>query len=262
MNKRSNDGFIVLIIFLLYSLQCLAEQENIDTITVVYDNAYPPYMEGNMGAVSGLYPILVKNIFARANINVVQEGLPWKRALQIGKNGLVAVAGVYPNEERKINFVFSKPLYSEQLVIYVRIDNQFSYSSIADLKGKSVGIVLGYSYGEQFDEMVTSKQIMVYTTKDNASNFTMLERGRIDLLIAEKESSKVLISANGLQDDVVQLPVPFYSSDAYLVIAKNSPLQDALHLFNFHLTKSRKSGLYQQWVQTFFNKSLEKQMGK
>ena len=52
------------------------------------------------------------------------------------------MAGIYRNEERQRKYLFSRPIYREELVVYARRGHAMApYSGIASLYGKRVGVL-------------------------------------------------------------------------------------------------------------------------
>ena len=77
---------------------------------------------------------------------------PWKRLLQNLNEGEGLAFGLSKTKERAQTLRFSLPAFATHVWVVVRSDMAFSFSSIADLQGKIVGIVRGSSYGDEFDK--------------------------------------------------------------------------------------------------------------
>ena len=61
------------------------------------------------------------------------------------------MVSIYKNNMRLNIFDYSDPLFEEHLAVYVKKGKGFSYTRLSDLRGKSIGLVRGWSYGEDFD---------------------------------------------------------------------------------------------------------------
>jgi polar amino acid transport system substrate-binding protein len=54
--------------------------------------------------------------------------------------------------EREAIFDFSEPVVYQYLWLVTRVDRQFEFKTIQDLKGKVIGVVRGSKYGGEFDQ--------------------------------------------------------------------------------------------------------------
>ena len=85
------------------------------------------------------------------NIQIIHQRSPWPRAIRAAENGEGVLYGVSKTREREKIFHFSLPIQSKYLFLVTRDDAQFPFQSMADLKGKTIGIPRGYSFGDEFD---------------------------------------------------------------------------------------------------------------
>lgn len=168
----------VLIWFSISSL-CYA----VEPVKISVDLANPPFMYVKNGKAAGLYPFLVQEVFRKMEIPVTIQPLPWKRAIKEADAGQAGIAGIYKNPEREKKYDYSQALFQEKLVIFVRKENLFSYQKIDDLKGKKIGVIRGWSYGEKFDTAREKGMFVVEEAKGDAQNFKKLLRNRIDCVI-------------------------------------------------------------------------------
>ncbi|MCX7217652.1 MAG: transporter substrate-binding domain-containing protein [Burkholderiales bacterium] len=77
---------------------------------------------------------------------------PWTRLLQHAENGDGLVWAMTKNQERLRIFHYSQPIFRRYVWIATRSDASFKFASLADLKGKTLGLVRGASYGDDFDQ--------------------------------------------------------------------------------------------------------------
>ncbi|MET3116078.1 polar amino acid transport system substrate-binding protein [Undibacterium sp. GrIS 1.8] len=85
------------------------------------------------------------------NINFDPHRYPWNRLLQRLAEGEGLAFGLSKTKERMQTLHFSIPAFGNYIWMVTQSDMTFPYASIADLKTKTVGIVRGSSYGEEFD---------------------------------------------------------------------------------------------------------------
>ncbi|WP_342116729.1 substrate-binding periplasmic protein [Pseudoduganella sp. OTU4001] len=77
---------------------------------------------------------------------------PWPRVERSARSGEGLVFGLPKNEPRLAALNYSAAALSNTLWLATRNDNTFTFSSLADLQGKTVGAVRGYGYGEAFEQ--------------------------------------------------------------------------------------------------------------
>lgn len=167
-----------------------------EPLLVTVDDNNPPFMYARNGQASGVYPAIVRIAFARMGVPVTLEAKPWARALSELDRGQAAVAGIYRTDARAQRFDFSDPLLTENIAVFVRNPQSYKFSGIADLAGKTVGTVRGWSYGDAFD---SARRRGLFTTEDTGSdqqNFQKLASGRLDAVIAIEEAGLAIVQAS------------------------------------------------------------------
>jgi ABC-type amino acid transport substrate-binding protein len=76
---------------------------------------------------------------------------PWNRLLQNLNNGEGLAFGLSKNQERLQTLHFSEPVYANYIWLVTRSDAVFPFAGVRDLRGKSLGVTRGTSYGDEFD---------------------------------------------------------------------------------------------------------------
>ena len=226
-----------------------------EKIVVAVDAEYPPYMYGNAKEAKGLYPKLISAVFSKMGVEAEITALPWKRALRYGEEGKVAIGGIYKNNERLEIYDYSDPIYEESLAIFVNKGNTFKFEGMNDLKGKKVGINLGWSYGEEFDKARKEK---IFTTDEAQSNFLNLKKlthMRVDCVVMDTLAASQIIEKEKLGSDVERLAKPATVNFAYLVIAKSQNKKKLLAEFNKTLAAMKTDGTYAKVVDDFIKGS-------
>lgn len=77
---------------------------------------------------------------------------PWNRAVKIASTEGGLIFGLSLTPEREAIFDFSEPVVYQYLWLVTRVDRQFEFKTIQDLKGKIIGVVRGSKYGGEFDQ--------------------------------------------------------------------------------------------------------------
>jgi len=155
---------------------------------VYFDELNPPYMYGLGDSAAGMYPAMLRAIYAKLGLSVRCVAVPWVRALAEVRKNPVGIGGLYKNAERERIFDFTDPLSLERLAVYTVRSSSGPISSLADLAGLRVGVIRGWSYGGEFDQAVVEGR---FTTEENVGdslNFQKLANGRLDAVISVIES--------------------------------------------------------------------------
>jgi len=245
--------FLVLFIALFFAVKSAAQNKK---MVVAVDDSYYPYMYGSENNAKGLYVQQIAAIFLRLGMEVEFTALAWKRALQKGDKGAAAVGGIYKNINREQVFDFSQPIFEEELVVFVRKDSAFPFSTLADLKDHKVGLVYGWSYGSTIDKARKEDIFAVEESNNNAVNFKKLIRGRVDCIIVDRIAGAVLIKEMQLGNKVEMLSVPASINQTYLVFAKSYNQRILMARLNNALARMQKDGSYKRLVRDFFKENL------
>ncbi|MFZ6769732.1 substrate-binding periplasmic protein [Undibacterium sp. Di26W] len=86
-------------------------------------------------------------------IKILHVRNSWPRALIAAENGEGVLYGVSKTRERERLFHFSLPVQSKYIYLVTRSDATFKFHSVTDLKGKTIGIPRGISFGDDFDAL-------------------------------------------------------------------------------------------------------------
>ncbi|WP_020587440.1 substrate-binding periplasmic protein [Desulfobacter curvatus] len=228
-----------------FCLLCLAVlPAHAQDLEIAVDNANPPFMYNDAGKAAGLYPAMLTAIFSKMNVPVKVSAYPWKRVLKMGKDGAAGIGGIYKNPDRLKIFDYSDSIFSERLVLFINKDKAFNYSGVKDLSGKKVGILLGWSYGADFDEAKAQKAFIAEEGKSDEANFKKLTQGWLDCVVAIELAGQKLIAQEKLQDKIVMSGTPVAINDTYLVFAKSLDKKSLLTQFNNALAGMKNDGSY------------------
>ena len=211
----------------------------------VYVDAYnPPFMYEKNNDATGIYPALVRAVFSELDEEVAVRAVPWKRAiayLDMGKGGL---GGIYKTKPRLEKYDYTDEIFSEEIMVYVPKGKAFAFSSIYDLAGKRLGVIRGWSYGEEFDEAREKGLFKTEERHDDASNFNKLAVGHLDALLAIKESAELIITKKRISDKVEVLVTPLVTNSTYIAFSKKSDKRALIQRINRAIKAMRRDGSY------------------
>lgn len=237
--------------FLLLSLAVFPYSMAVDNpILINFDAANPPFMYGSMQHAEGLYPELVAATFRQMEVPVLLSAKPWKRAIGELELGLAGIGGIYKTEERLKKYDYSDTLFVERIAVYYHRDGPVTYASLSDLHGKRIGVLLGWSYGDEFDQARSSGKMTVEEVPSDAQNFDKLAKGRLDVVLAIEQVGTNLLR-NNRNIDIQKSPVYLVEKSTHLALHKKMEGTMLLTDFNRSLHEIRKSGAYGRILKRF-----------
>lgn len=217
-----------------------------DKIYVGTNAEFPPFEYLENGEITGFDMDLVHEIgkLVDADIKIVDMGfdglLP---ALQMKKVDLV-IAGMTANEERMKTVSFTQPYYTASQVIIVK-DGNDSIKSFADLKGKKVGVMLGFT-----GDMVVSEIDGVKIERFNAAyaGIMALQAGKVEAIVLDSEPAKNYVAQN---KGLVLADADAEQEEYAIAVRKND--KALLEKVEKALSELKENGTYDKLIQKYFN---------
>lgn len=214
---------------------------------VAVDSQNAPFMMAQGQQAAGLYPLLIHAGFQRLGTPVRIDAVPWSRALELLDRGEAGVGGIYRNSERLAKFDFSAPIFVERLLLYGRRDRPLPFRTLDDLAGLRIGVVRGWSYGDAFDEARRHGRMRVEEVASDAQNFSKLESGRLDLVVAVEQAGSAQL-ASGAFPAVVALSQPLAVNPTHLAFHKSAGMKGLLLRFDRAMQELRRTGEHERLV--------------
>lgn len=217
-----------------------------DKIYVGTNAEFPPFEYLENGEITGFDMDLVHEIgkIVDADIKIVDmafDGL--LPALQMKKVDLV-IAGMTANEERMKTVSFTQPYYTASQVIIVK-EGDNSIKSFDDLKGKKVGVMLGFT-----GDMVVSEIDGVKTERFNAAyaGIMALQAGKVEAIVLDSEPAKNYVAQN---KGLVLADADAEQEEYAIAVRKND--KELLEKVEKALTEIKENGTYDKLIQKYFN---------
>lgn len=211
-------------------------------VVVAVDAQNRPFMYvGRDGQPRGVYPVLLRALFAQLDLPLRIECLPWPRALAGLERAEHGVGGLYATADRQARHDFSQPLHIETVRVYARRGGLRLFDRIDDLRGLRVGVLRGWSYGDAFDAASRAGQFRTEPVAADAQNFGKLERGFLDVALAIEQSGDALLAA-GDYPSVRVLPNPLTENPTYLAFNKTAQQRALLARIDEQLDRLRRTG--------------------
>ena len=216
-------------------------------IVVDVDAENPPFMYSRAGYAVGLYPAVIRAALGRCHDNVRVQAKPWRRAFVEIDKAQAGVGGLYKNAERLAKYDFSEPIYVENIAVFYRTVRPFDFRTVADLYGKRVGVLRGWSYGDDFDAARRNGAIATEEVSSDRSNFLKLTDGRLDAVLAIEEAGQAAMAASGLHG-IEQANAYLASYPVYLAFNRKAAKSDLLVCFNKALAEMKQDGAFERIV--------------
>lgn len=238
---------IFLLIMLVLDLAAAKEK------LIVVCDIWPPYQIEKQGApVGGFATEVVEHVMdsMQAKYEPVQA-YPWKRAMELFQHGKADAlfSANYTKEREMYAYYPSVPLVESPWVIWTR---EGTMSSLADLKGKRIGVVTGYSYTQEFWEF-----ILVYCTVEEVYsdelNFRKLKIGRLDALVAELGNGLYIRQKVGAYNVLPNENVVVKSDGLYIMFNRTTVKKDFVDRFSEELARFRQSKQYRDMQDDYFH---------
>ncbi|WEN40900.1 L-cystine-binding protein FliY [Thauera sp. GDN1] len=213
--------------------------------------AYPPVSWVADGELRGLAPTLVRELFGELGLRVRLEAFGnWKRCLQEVRAGRAdIVVAAYRNREREQQFAFSAHyLVADPIALFVRRDRRFAFEDWEDLRGRSVGLLLGDSFGERFDRFAEAA-LKVERVSTGRQNVRKLVLGRIDFMPIGRDSGRLQSRRLGYDDLVEALPQALVTEYYHVAVRKGSDLEVLLPEIDLRLSALHADGSIARWLQ-------------
>ncbi|MEX0584449.1 MAG: transporter substrate-binding domain-containing protein, partial [Natronospirillum sp.] len=137
------------IIYALISTLMLSTYVNAETVTVVAD-PWPPFIdeehpEGGVGIQ------IIREALGRNGYDIEVTIMPWARAEAGVRAGTFDVLpGTWYTEERAEDLLFSDHYMVNEVKFIKRVTDDFQYSGLDSVTGKTVAVILDYGYGDAF----------------------------------------------------------------------------------------------------------------
>ena len=227
-----------------------------EAVSVNVDAENAPFMWQSEGKTLGIYPAILRTAFARLQQPLLLSAKPWKRALVELDEGRAGVGGIYKNAERAAKYDYSGAILTEKTVVYFNTARPIEFRTLSDLDGKRVGVIRGWSYGDDFDVARKAGRFSTEEVVKDRSNFLKLAHGRIDVALAIEEAGSAIIANEQLRN-IARSPVLLAANSAHLAFNKSARQTELLARFNQTIAAMKRDGTLARIVRN----ELARQLG-
>ncbi|GAA0787789.1 transporter substrate-binding domain-containing protein [Roseibium denhamense] len=173
-------------------------------VTLVQDEAYPPFMTKEDNEAAGILADIIKEAGMRMTPSAAfaLDTVPWSRAVKLveGDRAHGLVGTYYKPESRPWIGTYSEPLLTEQVGIYCapgKAQPDWTYPD--DYKGLTFGNNSGFqSPGPAFFELVEAGDIKLEEAQTTEQNLRKVSSGRVDCYVQERLTTEIALNEHGI----------------------------------------------------------------
>lgn len=226
----------VLIIWMFFPLVLTSVSvQAADSIKINAYIGHPPYLYNEGGQQAGLYMRIVDLTFKAIGQPYSVNTLSFKRGLYQTTAGNGVMVGLLKTDQRMQTLDFSEPFYQERVSVYLDQQRTPLIKTVNELDGLTIGILLGWSYGAEFDQAKENNRF--YTSDSNLeTNLNLLAKGRLDAVIHPELSVIYVLNKLGLRDKVFLASEPLALGNIHIAARKGTH-KELLEKFNKKLSE-------------------------
>jgi len=221
----------------------------------------PKSFNDQSGNAQGILVEIMGYVQEQTGVRFSYTLYPWSRAYKSALAGEAGIIGLSLTKERQAVFDYSsEPLFYDELVLVVKAGKEFPFSAIKDLKGKTIGVCRGCSYGDAYEKAVKDGVFQPVQGDSPSAQLAMLLHDRIDAVLMPVGRAGLEDALRGKQsgvdllkqrDKFVILPQPFARDPNYLAFAKSMDKRKLLAQVDRALRKGHESGAIKRRVDKY-----------
>ena len=212
---------------------------------------YPPFVDPS-NPKEGLSLEVAREAFKTQGYEVEFKLVPWARAeAGLGTGDYDILPDAWSTEARRKTQRFSVAYAQNDVKFIKKKGDPFEYKGLASLKGKSVGTVRDYNYGDAFQNDPGFKREAIDSL---AANVDKLLLGRIDLTLEDEIVARSVLSRKDpkLLEKIEFTENPLSSNSLYITTGMSNPRgQEIMDAVNKGLAAIKKNGTYARILKSY-----------
>lgn len=188
---------------------------------------------------------VVDLIGTAAGLRWHKQRLPWARVLSLCERGEALAFGMSRLQATAVTLAWSAPVLRSHIWMVVRDESLLKARGVEDLRGHSVCITRGFSYGAEF-EAAQGRAFKVQVADGGyAARLRMLRSGRCDVVLTSQLTgqwqvvSRRLAEQAGASPDMRVVPTPLHQDDVHFTVREGSGLAGRLPALNRAIARLR-----------------------
>lgn len=213
--------------------------------TILVCDIWPPYQIQERNKVEGLSTEIIQAVYKRMDTPVDSiNAFPWKRALRILQSGHADAlfSANYTKDRETFAHYPEEILFESPWVIWTK--GSGNIKTLEDLKGKTIGVVMGYSYTKSFWDFIQTYCRVEQVTTDNI-NFKKLALGRLDAIVAEYGNGKYLIKQLNLEGLSPHQDIVIKKDGLHIIFSRDRVDKEFVQRFSDELKAFKTTQEYQ-----------------
>jgi polar amino acid transport system substrate-binding protein len=231
-----------------------------DTVTIATEEFSPFTSETLKG--NGIDCDIIRQALKVSGMEVQFMFVPAARSLKMAQDGeAVASLPWTKRPGREEDFLFSEPVIKKDCEVFFTLKGTpFDWDAASRkyerLKGKSVGAVIAYNYGDPFETAEKDRTIHVERVSTDKINFDKLFGKRVDAIIAKRMVGKFILDNLYTAEQRSQIVQFNENNDTqendFLVVSKKNPeAEKVLKAVNAGIQELKRSGKYDEMIKAF-----------
>ncbi|MCW9033996.1 MAG: transporter substrate-binding domain-containing protein [Rhodospirillales bacterium] len=196
-----------------------------DELTFITIPDFPPYAWKQDGKSLGIDVEIIQALAQRTGVKISLSFFPPNRLIRMTKNGEAdgSFAAFKTQKREEFAQFVEPPLHYSTYLIFVKNGNEFSFETVQDLAGKTIGKNRGFHISKAFSNAEEDNLFKVIEVNTMEQNIKMLDRGRTDVLVGNEQEVQFFLKQLGLSDKIKSLTQPILKPrGAYLMLSKAS----------------------------------------
>jgi len=218
------------------------------------EDPWPPYTYGELSSEPQKGSVVEALAYIFKNMELKLTLYPWKRALAMAKEGKVdGLMLTLETQERKEDFIFSDPLFYDEIVFITRADTTLRYEGLHSLQGITIGTVHGSKYSDEFQEAILNKRIQIEPADELQTNIKKLMNKRIDVMIASKIAFCGALKDLNTDMHYKALSPALKKIELKIAISKHSPFSGQMQSINQDIARLKHDKSYKEIMHRYFD---------
>lgn len=226
--------------------------------TVRWYNDAPYTFRTTDGQVQGLMVEIVRVALKQLGCEAEFVEMPWARALvELEQGRLDILPGALRKPDREVYAFFSRPINRSPNVLFISktAAQKYRIHQLSDLLGTDfrLGVQIDVSYGASYDALAENADFRAHLTPltMRLGAWKMLDRDRIDGLIADEVTGLLELQQLGLSDAVATTRVLVSGESAAVAFSKKTTAPEFVSAFNAAFGAMLGDGRYKALAQRY-----------